>query len=61
MTVEPGKRYTTQLNGQTITVKMLESEQDINRDRRKVICINEATGRKIRRTPRQLHPIQDEQ
>lgn len=55
-----GERYHTQLNGQTIVVRVLEAEQDINRDRSKWVCINEATGRKVRRTSRQLHPIDGE-
>jgi outer membrane protein assembly factor BamB len=54
---EMGKQFHTQLNGQTITVKVVEMEQRLGNKRGKWVCINEATGRKLWRTSRQLHPI----
>jgi hypothetical protein len=57
MMIELGKRYTTQNNHRTVVVTVVEAEQDINRDRRKWVCRNEETGRRLRRTGRQLHPI----
>lgn len=55
--IAQGERYHTQINGQTTVVRVIEAEQNINRDRRKWVCLNEATGRKLRRTSRQLRPI----
>jgi len=57
---EMNKRYTTQYNGRTITVKTVEIEQREGRKRGKWVCINEQTGRKLWRTSRQLHPITEE-
>ena len=52
-----GEHYKTRLNGRDVIVRVVESEQDMNRDRRKWVCVNLATGRKVRRTTRQLHPL----
>lgn len=53
-----GNRFTTQLSGKTITVKVIQVEQNFNhRHHGKWVCLNEATGRKLHRTARQLHPL----
>lgn len=58
LSIEMGKRYTTQLSGKTVTVRAVEIEQSINsRHRGKWVCVNEATSRRLHRTARQLHPI----
>lgn len=56
--IERGKRYTTQLSGKTVTVRAVEVEQSIDsRHRGKWVCVNEATGRRLHRTSRQLHGL----
>jgi len=55
--IERNKRYTTQLNGKTITVLAVELEQRMGSKRGKWVCINENTNRKLWRTSRQLHPV----
>ena len=53
-----GNYFTTQSSGKTLTVKVIAIEQSINsRHRGKWVCVNEATGRRLHRTARQLHPI----
>lgn len=53
-----GNRFTTQLNGQTVTVLVEGAEQSINsKHRGKWVCLNEATGRRLHRSSRQLHPV----
>lgn len=53
-----GNRFTTQLNGQTVTVVVVQIEQNMNhRHHGKWVCRNEATGRMLHRTSRQLHKV----
>ena len=49
------ERYATRLNGQTVIVRTIEIEQRLGKRRGKWVCLNEATGRKLWRTERQLH------
>lgn len=53
-----GNYFHTQLKGQTVRVLVVELEQNFNsRHHGKWVCLNEATGRRLHRTRRQLHPI----
>jgi hypothetical protein len=59
MEVEMGKYFKTQLNGETITVKVIEVEQNPNHSGHgKWVCLNEQTGRKLHRTRRQLYALE---
>jgi hypothetical protein len=59
MKVPPmGELRKTQLHGQTVTVRVIEIEQnEQSKQHGKWKCMNEATGRPLWRTSRQLKPM----
>jgi outer membrane protein assembly factor BamB len=50
-----GDHYQTQIDGQTVVVRVIEHEQRTGSKRGKWVCLNPITGRKLWRTTRQLH------
>lgn len=55
---EMGKQFITRNHGRDAVVTVIGVEQSINsRHRGKWVCRNEATGRTLHRTSRQLRPV----